>query len=454
MAFNHPLDSCTASRRLQRMTCGSTTQMAPTAEEAKKLAAWLEQPGRSTADLCDPERFLAAMARVPRMRAKCGVLLFRAQFSALLVDVRSALDCVHAACSQVLPCKKSDDDDVKLSLSCLPTFSVATRCHHYHRHSWREKGHGGGLSWGVQVRDSRRLQTVLAAALQVGNAINRGSYLGDAKAVRVESLLRMADLRVRNPSSHAGSLELAPVQSIWEASVAVQANENSGSGAAPHQAAQLGRTAVEGKELKGVKGTAPRIRTLMEVVAWVVHAQDMQHRNSHPEGLPGHDASVADSGHIHVGYLRAELAAVEEAAKKIKVHSILSVSLYQSRWVRIIFIAVNIFLRCFQDCYATQGDMAEALKGIDMGIAAAMEECQACLLEERKEYADMGPHAQQQTAYSLQERIEAKDCVRETKLPGDKSLVELHGQHVESMPESQTCHLSNFTRNLRTFLVC
>lgn len=48
----------------------------------------------------------------------------------------------------------------------------------------------------AQVRKSKRLQAVLAAALCVGNAINRGTHLGDAKAVRIESLLKLADLRV------------------------------------------------------------------------------------------------------------------------------------------------------------------------------------------------------------------------------------------------------------------
>ena len=49
----------------------------------------------------------------------------------------------------------------------------------------------------MQVRDSRGLKVVLAAALRVGNAVNTGTHLGGAAAVRLESLLRMAELRVR-----------------------------------------------------------------------------------------------------------------------------------------------------------------------------------------------------------------------------------------------------------------
>lgn len=75
--------------------------MAPTEEESKKVLAWVAHPGRTAAELSAPERFLAVMAPVPRMRAKCAQMLFRAQFRGLLDDVRSALSSVHAACTAV-----------------------------------------------------------------------------------------------------------------------------------------------------------------------------------------------------------------------------------------------------------------------------------------------------------------------------------------------------------------
>ncbi len=76
-------------------------QMAPTEEEAKSLAAWLSKPGHSAAQLSGPERFLAVMAALPRMRAKCAALLFRAHFPGLVADVHAALGCLLAACKQV-----------------------------------------------------------------------------------------------------------------------------------------------------------------------------------------------------------------------------------------------------------------------------------------------------------------------------------------------------------------
>ncbi len=49
---------------------------------------------------------------------------------------------------------------------------------------------------------------MLVAALQVGNCLNEGSHLSDAKAVRIESLLKMADLRVRSLPTHGSGNSL------------------------------------------------------------------------------------------------------------------------------------------------------------------------------------------------------------------------------------------------------
>ena len=66
----------------------------------------------------------------------------------------------------------------------------------------------------AQVHESGRLRAALAAALRVGNAINQGTHLGGAAAVRLESLLRMADLRVGTSAApHARVLHAA--EPIW-----------------------------------------------------------------------------------------------------------------------------------------------------------------------------------------------------------------------------------------------
>ena len=48
----------------------------------------------------------------------------------------------------------------------------------------------------MQVHASQRLKLAASAAIMVGNSVNVGTPYGDAKAVRLESLLKLADLRV------------------------------------------------------------------------------------------------------------------------------------------------------------------------------------------------------------------------------------------------------------------
>lgn len=76
-------------------------QMVPTEEEAKSFSGWLSKPGHGVEQLSAPERFLAVMGAVPRIRAKCAALLFRAQLPGLLADVHAALERLLAACMQV-----------------------------------------------------------------------------------------------------------------------------------------------------------------------------------------------------------------------------------------------------------------------------------------------------------------------------------------------------------------
>lgn len=73
----------------------------PTEEEAKSFSGWLSKAGHSMEQLSAPERFLAVMGAVPRIRAKCAALLFRAQLPGLLADVHAALQCLLTACAQV-----------------------------------------------------------------------------------------------------------------------------------------------------------------------------------------------------------------------------------------------------------------------------------------------------------------------------------------------------------------
>ncbi|CAL8470256.1 g9798 [Coccomyxa elongata] len=241
-------------------------QMVPTEEEAKSFSGWLSKAGHSVEQLSAPERFLAVMGAVPRIRAKCAALLFRAQLPGLLADVHAALQCLLTACAQ--------------------------------------------------VRGSPRLRLVLAAALRAGNCLNEGSHLGDAKAVRIESLLRMADLQVTKTSRSM-----------------------------PHQEG----ASSEGRHLSAPTtahqqpvNRIPPVRTLLDFVAWILHV-DKHHMQGAAEQHHIADTQIVQSSRSIS--LRHEMGAVEDAAKRI------------------------------------QGDMAEALKTIDRGLAAAEPEYAACTAE-------------------------------------------------------------------------
>ena len=50
-----------------------------------------------------------------------------------------------------------------------------------------------------QIRGSERLAHVLRAVLATGNTLNCGTHRGDATAIKLDSLTKMADVKVRAP---------------------------------------------------------------------------------------------------------------------------------------------------------------------------------------------------------------------------------------------------------------
>lgn len=145
-----------------------------------------------------------------------------------------------------------------------------------------------------QVRDSQRLRQVFAATLAAGNALNTGTSHTGALGVSIGTLQKLASLKVTLNSSAAGG---APQSS-------------GGSAAAPAELPQA------------VAAAAPRIRNLLDYVAWL----------SAQEGGSGVRRPLSD-----------ELAAVEQAAARM------------------------------------QGSLAEALRDLDAGVEALAAEHKQCL---------------------------------------------------------------------------
>lgn len=48
-----------------------------------------------------------------------------------------------------------------------------------------------------QVRQGPRLRAVIQAVLTVGNAVNVGTAYGNAQGIKLDSLLKLADVKVR-----------------------------------------------------------------------------------------------------------------------------------------------------------------------------------------------------------------------------------------------------------------
>jgi hypothetical protein len=125
---------------------------APTEEETRAfLKAFpfqekeVSQIAEAEASLSDPERFLCLMARVPRVREKLLSASFAAEFDETVAGVTAALDAVRVACDE--------------------------------------------------VRRSKQLKAVLAAALAAGNVLNEGTPRGDAAGFTLDSLHKLADVK-------------------------------------------------------------------------------------------------------------------------------------------------------------------------------------------------------------------------------------------------------------------
>ena len=124
---------------------------APTEEETRAFAKAFptekdcSNVAEAEASLSDPERFLCLMARVPRVREKLAAASFAAEFDETVAGVTAALDAVRVACDE--------------------------------------------------VRRSKQLKAVLAAALAAGNVLNEGTPRGDAAGFTLDSLHKLADVK-------------------------------------------------------------------------------------------------------------------------------------------------------------------------------------------------------------------------------------------------------------------
>ena len=245
-------------------------QIAPTQEEMKALSLYRGTPS----DLSPPEQFILVMMGIPRLHAKISSLLFMRQFSGLCEDAGGGLRAVKRACEQ--------------------------------------------------LRTSRRLKCVLAAVLACGNAINAGTHRGNAEAIKLESLLKLGDVKTTT----------AAVNTM----MAKNSNGNGGGGGEKRNVASGGKAAKKekGKEQeeeeeeksKNAANTKnstgpnsslpflPPARTLLDFVAWKV-LQDELSGGENDEDKSNVTLSSLESSARH-GYLTQDLNCIGDAVRRMQ----------------------------------------------------------------------------------------------------------------------------------------
>ncbi|KAK9846020.1 hypothetical protein WJX81_008599 [Elliptochloris bilobata] len=251
----------TGSKNLGTERLSLLLQIAPKEDEVKALAKYAGAPGT----LSPPEAFLATMASVPRLMDKINLLILIQQFEAILMSAAAAVECVELACEQ--------------------------------------------------IRSSSHLAEVLRAVLATGNTLNAGTHRGQAAGIKLESLIKLADVKVTKESPKDAA---AKRLSGDGGSPIVEVTANGSTVSPPGSSS--GEFAAEGPPL-------PAVATLLDFVAWVVL-----------NGLPPHASRLAGWVKGRGGFLADELSHVHKASLRM------------------------------------QGEMQDALRGLEQGVAAAQAE--------------------------------------------------------------------------------
>jgi len=129
---------------------GVLLQLIPTDEELKIMSNLSEDPAK----LSEPERFLAMLSGIPRLRSKVQAMIFIKQFDSWVQEFQEGVDAILRACEQ------------------------------------------------VQI--SQEIQTLFGVSLQVGNILHMGTSRYGAKGIKLESMLKMRDLKVTKKAAGAG----------------------------------------------------------------------------------------------------------------------------------------------------------------------------------------------------------------------------------------------------------
>lgn len=338
-------------------------QIAPSQDEQKALTMY-----RGPQDeLSPPEKFLLVIGQVPRLNEKLNALIFQQQFATLCDDALGGMATLRTAC--------------------------------------------------MQIKASRRLRLTLVSVLAAGNALNAGTHRGGAEGIKLESLLKLADVKVTtigvqppiSPSAGNGRGHLQ------------RGRKNSSS------ASDDASTVEKDDEDKDTvtPPPPPPAKTLLEFVAWTVLVKEKSKRLNKKSGGGG-DVDVAThtitdknsyddddlAGIVSKGYLGGDLSALGDAVRRM------------------------------------QTDVQESLRALDVGMRGAKKE-----LEEEEEHVmrtktkEGGGGVQGAVAMTASQRQAAFDNNLEAASVVNNNC---SGSNMEIVPSPPS--LSMFASSLQSFI--
>eukprot|EP00890_Picochlorum_soloecismus_P003774 jgi/Picsp_1/4398/NSC_01904-R1_gtpase effector dia diaphanous len=141
------------SQKLTERHLEQLLQMVPKPQELEMIKKFPSKPS----DLLPPEQFLFTMATVPRLQRKIGALLFRRQFDVLISGAQKGMEVLMLACKQ--------------------------------------------------IKSSSRLKTILSTILAGGNILNQDTMRGGAVALKLDSILKLGDVKSTKKSDDQHDVE-------------------------------------------------------------------------------------------------------------------------------------------------------------------------------------------------------------------------------------------------------
>ncbi|KAI8111426.1 hypothetical protein M9435_003927 [Picochlorum sp. BPE23] len=153
------------SEKLSERHLEQLKQMIPRQQELEAISCFTG----TISDLHLPEQFLVSMASISRLERKLNVLMFQKQFQTLIAGANKGMTALSQSCERIKHCE--------------------------------------------------RLKIILSSILAAGNILNANTMRGGASAIKLESILKLADVKVVNKFDKGklvDGVQVPPVQTFLD----------------------------------------------------------------------------------------------------------------------------------------------------------------------------------------------------------------------------------------------